>query len=55
VKARRASDGNLDLLDAPAKWVTIVDALCSGIYAAIRGQELPEVTAAPKEKRKSRR
>ena len=55
VKARRARDGNLDLVDAPARWVAIVDALCSGIYAAARGQELPEVTAAPKEKRKSRR
>jgi hypothetical protein len=55
VRIRRASDGNLDLIDAPAKWVAIVDALCSGIYAAARGQELPEVTAAPKEKRKTRR
>lgn len=55
VRARRAIDGNLDLIDAPAKWVAIVDALCSGIYAAARGQELPEVTAAPKEKRKTRR
>jgi hypothetical protein len=55
VKVHRASDGNLDLLDAPAKWVAIVDALCSGIYAAARGQELPEVTTAPKEKRKRRR
>lgn len=55
VKARRARDGNLDLIDAPAKWVAIVDALCSGIYAAARGEELPEVTAAPKEKRKARR
>jgi hypothetical protein len=55
VKVRRTSDGNLDLLDTPAKWVAIVDALCSGIYAAARGQELPEVTTAPKEKRKRRR
>ena len=55
VKVHRASDGNLDLVDAPAKWVAIIDALCSGIYAAARGQELPEVTAAPKEKRKTRR
>jgi hypothetical protein len=55
VKVRRARDGNLDLIDAPAKWVAIVEALCSGIYAAARGQELPEVTAAPKEKRKARR
>lgn len=55
VKTRRDRDGNLDLTGAPAKWVAIVEALCSGIYAAVRGQELPEVTVAPKEKRKARR
>ena len=49
VKVHRASDGNLDILDAPAKWVAIVDALSVGIHAAARGEELPEVTAAPKE------
>ena len=48
VKVHRASDGNLDILDAPAKWVAIIDGLCAGIYAAARGQELPEVTSAPK-------
>lgn len=53
VKVHRASDGNLDVLDAPAKWVGIVDALCAGIHAAARGQELPEVTAAPKAKKRS--
>ena len=52
VKVHRASDGNLDILDAPAKWVAITDALCAGIHAAARGEELPEITAAPKERKK---
>ncbi len=52
VKVHFASDGNLDLVDAPAKWVNVVNALCSGIHAAARGEELPEVTAAPKKARK---
>lgn len=47
LKVSRARDGNLDILDAPAKWVGITEALCDGIYAAARGEELPEVTAAP--------
>lgn len=53
VKVHRAKDGNLDILDAPAKWVGIVDALCAGIHAAARGEELPEVTAAPKTRKRS--
>ena len=53
VKVRRARDGALDLLDAPAKWVALVDALCAGIHAAARGEELPEITAAePKTKKR---
>lgn len=54
VEVHRASDGNLDVLDAPAKWVGIVDALCAGLHAAARGEELPEVTAAPKAKARRR-
>lgn len=52
VKVHRASDGNLDLLDVPAKWVALIDALCAGIHASARGQELPEVTSAPKTAKK---
>lgn len=52
VKVHRASDGNL-VLDAPAKWVGIVDAICAGLQAAARGEELPEVTAAPKARKRS--
>lgn len=46
MKVRRARDGALDLIDAPAKWVAIFDALCAGIHAVARGEELPEVAAA---------
>jgi hypothetical protein len=53
VKVHRANDGNLDILDAPAKWIGIIDALCAGIFAAARGQELPEITEAPKARKKS--
>lgn len=49
IKVHRARDGGLDLLDAPAKWVAIFDALCAGIHAAARGAELPEI-AAPEPK-----
>lgn len=52
VKVQRASDGNLDLFDAPAKWVGIFDALCAGLHAAARGEELPEITAAPKARKR---
>jgi hypothetical protein len=52
VKVHRASDGNLDLIDAPAKWIRIVDALCAGIHAACRGEELPEVESATVPRRK---
>lgn len=55
VKVHRASDGNLDILDVPAKWVALIDALCAGIHAAARGQELPEVTSAPKAAKKKAR
>ena len=55
LQVRRASDGNLDLMDVPAKWVAIISALCDGIYAAARGEELPEVTVAPKETKAKKR
>lgn len=53
VKVHRAKDGNLDLVDAPAKWVAIIQALCGGVHAAARGEELPEVTSAPKTRKRS--
>jgi hypothetical protein len=52
LKVHRASDGNLDLIDTPAKWVGIIEALCAGIHAAARGQELPEITTAPKTRKR---
>lgn len=55
VKVSLASDGNLDIVDAPTKWVAIIDALCTGIFAMARDQELPEVTAAPTRKVASKR
>jgi len=54
MKVHRAKDGNLDIFDAPAKWVAIIDALCAGLHAAARGEELPEVTSAPTPKAKKR-
>lgn len=50
VKVIRASDGALNLLDVPQKWVAIIDALSAGVHAAARGQELPEI--APPEKKR---
>ena len=55
VEARCDRDGNLNLGDTPVKLGAVVEALCAGIYAAARGQELPEITAAPKRKRKTQR
>lgn len=55
VKVRRARDGALNLFDAPAKWVAIFDALSAGIRAAARGEELPEITAEPKVKTKTKK
>ena len=52
LKVQLASDGNLDILDVPAKWVRIIDALGAGIHAAARGEPLPEVTEAPKTAKK---
>jgi len=53
VKVHRAKDGALDLLDAPAKWVAIIQALCDGVHAAARGEELPEITSASKTRKRS--
>ena len=56
VKVQRARDGALNLFDAPAKWVNIVEGLCAGLHAAARGEELPPIAPeekAPKAKKRS--
>jgi hypothetical protein len=56
VKTRHpSSDGPLLLVDVPAKWTAIIEALCLGIHAAARGQELPDLAdaAAPRARRRS--
>lgn len=42
MKVSRAASGKL-VIDGPAEWVVIVEVLCAGIYAAARGQELPDI------------
>ena len=49
----RVRDGAVLIEDAPAKWVAIIDALREGIHAAARGEELPEIAAAPKARKRS--
>lgn len=54
----RASDGGdpvLGLVGVPQKYATAIDALCQGIHAAARGEELPELVPAPAPKKRSRR
>jgi hypothetical protein len=53
VKVHHAHDGALDLIDVPAKWAAIFDALSAGIHAVARGQELPKI-AAPELKARKR-
>jgi hypothetical protein len=52
VKVHRARDGALNLVDVPAKWAAIMGALCAGIHAVARGEELPEIAAAEPKARK---
>ena len=41
------------LIEAPARWVAIVEAMCAGLHATARGEALPEVTTSePKVKRR---
>jgi hypothetical protein len=51
-KVRRARDGSFNLIDAPAKWVVIAEALSAGIHAAARGEKLPEIAVAELKARK---
>jgi hypothetical protein len=68
IKTGRTSNGKL-VIDGPAEWVAVIEVFCSGIYAAARGQELPDIplivaereagkaakaaTAAPKARKRS--
>jgi len=45
VEFTRSTDGTLSL-DAPPKWAAIIGTLVDGVYAAARGQELPELPRA---------
>jgi hypothetical protein len=53
LKAIRLSDGKL-LVDGPPKWCAVVDVLCAGIYAAARGQELPDIPVMVTESKTSK-
>lgn len=44
VDFKRSPDGSL-MLAVPQKWHTILDVLIAGIYAAARGQELPDLSS----------
>ncbi len=58
VDFKRSPNGSL-MLAIPQKWHTILDVLIAGIYAAARGQELPELppiaTPKPEPKPKSKK
>lgn len=43
VRVHRFGGDALGLVDVPAKWARIIDALVAGIHAAARGEQLPEV------------
>jgi hypothetical protein len=47
VRVHVFSDASIGLVDVPAKWSRVVDALSAGIHAVARGEELPEI--APEE------
>lgn len=52
VRVHRFDDGSMGLVDVPAKYVAVIDALHCALISLLKNQGLPELAPAPLPKRR---